>query len=558
MEPFPLTLASNQLVGFDCGVDKWIFADASYIPSFWLVLKRESFNQYSVITTEPIDFLFHKFDVEALAQIYRLYDILPADSSNWGKWTYRRKIQHLVMSGFIKVFKVSDATAQRLGSYNDTINSDPYLVSLSSNPIDVKRNELAEELGNDIASRWIGKDAADRLHFQRWMITRHFIENWDRDKAAIDMVGDMIGGLKDMAVMIVTLAGDDIEFSLKIYHGAIKAGWNSLTGDQQAALETLAKMELLKEGYNNDKQALVDNMLIKAEEGYKMFMRLKDDPHSRTLMWDYFISLYDSLSYREQQTTKKRIVLEVGIEVLLAIATAGAANAIRRGAQAAATAVRVTKGVGTTQRVGPFTLIAIDHMADLSKLLNKPAVKPPQKPPMRVVPEGDAYDASKQRELSARAKEDTIDQGDSGGKVKADSVFQNSIKPVVTAEARVGGSVFNDVNQTARAGASSDQLTLIADRVALKSAQSGKVLPNANMGTAHAEVGAIQQAFDAGATAGANMSLKVTGKAVCGYCRGDVAAMAKQADLKSLTVFEEATGNTLYWEQGMKSLKKAK
>jgi len=174
------------------------------------------------------------------------------------------------------------------------------------------------------------------------------------------------------------------------------------------------------------------------------------------------------------------------------------------------------------------------------------------------VPEGDAYDASKQRELSARAKEDTIDQGDSGGKVKADSVFQNSIKPVVTAEARVGGSVFNDVNQTARAGASSDQLTLIADRVALKSAQSGKVLPNANMGTAHAEVGAIQQAFDAGATAGANMSLKVTGKAVCGYCRGDVAAMAKQADLKSLTVFEEATGNTLYWEQGMKSLKKAK
>jgi len=140
-----------------------------------------------------------------------------------------------------------------------------------------------------------------------------------------------------------------------------------------------------------------------------------------------------------------------------------------------------------------------------------------------------------------------------GGKVVPDSV-----KPVVTAEARVNGAVFNDVNQTARVGANVNQPTLIADRVAVKSAQSGKVLPNANMGTAHAEVGAIQQAFDAGATAGADMTLTVIGKAVCGFCRGDVAAIAKQADLKSLTVFEEATGNTLFWQPGMKSLKKAK
>jgi filamentous hemagglutinin len=76
------------------------------------------------------------------------------------------------------------------------------------------------------------------------------------------------------------------------------------------------------------------------------------------------------------------------------------------------------------------------------------------------------------------------------------------------------------------------------------------------MGTAHAEVGAIQQAFDAGATIGADMTLNVTGKAVCGYCRGDVAAMAEKAGLQSLTVYEEATGNTLYWQPGMKSLKK--
>ena len=129
-----------------------------------------------------------------------------------------------------------------------------------------------------------------------------------------------------------------------------------------------------------------------------------------------------------------------------------------------------------------------------------------------------------------------------------------NIKPVVTAEAWVNGSVFKDVNLTARVGANAGQPILIAERIAEKSAQSGKVLPNGNMGTAHAEVGAIQQAFDAGA----DMTLTVTGKAVCGFCRGDVAAMAKKAKLKSLTVYEKATGNILYWKPGMKSLKKAK
>jgi len=41
-----------------------------------------------------------------------------------------------------------------------------------------------------------------------------------------------------------------------------------------------------------------------------------------------------------------------------------------------------------------------------------------------------------------------------------------------------------------------------------------KVLPNANMCTAHAEIGTIQQAFNAGETKGADMTMTVTGKDV--------------------------------------------
>ena len=134
-------------------------------------------------------------------------------------------------------------------------------------------------------------------------------------------------------------------------------------------------------------------------------------------------------------------------------------------------------------------------------------------------------------------------------------------KPVVSAQGEVGGSVFNDVNQTARAPNLADptQPTLIADRVTAKADASGKILPNGNMADAHAEIGVIQQAYDAGKTTGADMSLNVAGKDVCGYCRGDIAAAADKAGLSSLTVHavDEITGlpKTYYWSPGMKSIK---
>lgn len=75
------------------------------------------------------------------------------------------------------------------------------------------------------------------------------------------------------------------------------------------------------------------------------------------------------------------------------------------------------------------------------------------------------------------------------------------------------------------------------------------------MADAHAEIGVIQQAYAAGKTMGASMELTVSGKAVCGYCRGDIAAMAEKSGLTSLTVKEVATGKTLYWQPGMRALR---
>jgi filamentous hemagglutinin len=55
------------------------------------------------------------------------------------------------------------------------------------------------------------------------------------------------------------------------------------------------------------------------------------------------------------------------------------------------------------------------------------------------------------------------------------------------------------------------------------------------------------------------MSMTVSGKDVCGYCKGDIAAAADAAGLKSLTVqaVDDTTGlpKTYYWELGMTSIR---
>ena len=151
----------------------------------------------------------------------------------------------------------------------------------------------------------------------------------------------------------------------------------------------------------------------------------------------------------------------------------------------------------------------------------------------------------------------------SGGKDPANSAAQgakeiSSVTPTVTAKGTVNGTVFEDVNQTAKVGASNEP-TLIADRIAAKVEAQGKPFPNGTVADSHAEIGVIQQAYSAGKTQGAEMSMSVAGKDVCGFCKGDIAAAANAAGLKSLTIkaVDDITGlpKTYYWQPGMKSIK---
>nr|WP_293641160.1 hypothetical protein [Pluralibacter sp.] len=128
----------------------------------------------------------------------------------------------------------------------------------------------------------------------------------------------------------------------------------------------------------------------------------------------------------------------------------------------------------------------------------------------------------------------------------------------VVARGNVDGTKFSDTNQGARPSQLADfnKPTLINDVVQAKiDKRPDKNLPNGNMGTAHAEIGVIQQAYEKGMTNGKDMLMSVSGEKVCSYCLSDIKIMAERSGLKSLTLFEEATGRTLYWQSGTKGFR---
>ena len=260
-------------------------------------------------------------------------------------------------------------------------------------------------------------------------------------------------------------------------------------------------------------------------------------------------ALWDGITHEYQEAAKDgdwakftgRLTVDVGSFFV----GAGEVKAAEKGAEAANAAAHVVEGTTKVVAETAEGFNALEHTAQNAAKIGDMAAETTN------VAEKTAKELDA---AAASAKEAKTVVGEKVGP----KTTSPSKKPVVTSKAEVNGRVFEDVNQTARVGVDPKKPTLIADRVNAKAAKSGKNLPNGNMGSAHAEVGSIQQAYEAGVTSGADMKMTVTGKAVCGYCRGDVAAMAEKAGLKSLTIKEAATGDTLFWESGMRSLKKVK
>lgn len=70
------------------------------------------------------------------------------------------------------------------------------------------------------------------------------------------------------------------------------------------------------------------------------------------------------------------------------------------------------------------------------------------------------------------------------------------------------------------------------------------------MANAHAEIGLIQQAFDAGLTRGQGMTIVVRGEEVCSFCKTNLTAAADRSGLNNLKVVDTVKGRVYEWVCG--------
>ena len=304
---------------------------------------------------------------EHLRAIYTLYHGTPP--THFFDFSLRGDIEHLILSGRIKAFYLSEDKTERLGNPQDVLYANPDSIDLNcESPVVAQRYRLAEELATDIMARWTQKDAEDLAHWDRFVLWRKGYETYDITAEAFDTVYDFIVGLKDIAVFVVEISYEAAKTQLKVNRALLEMTYKGATGDIDGLRADLAKVGVMVDEKIDSAQKLI----AQAEQGKKIFDALVNDPLTRNLIFDFLDSLYQSISYRESRTFKARIVFEIGIEVLLALATAGIGNVARRTAQTARATTNAIKATKTAQRIGPFTKHALDLMADLAKVMNKP------------------------------------------------------------------------------------------------------------------------------------------------------------------------------------------
>lgn len=137
---------------------------------------------------------------------------------------------------------------------------------------------------------------------------------------------------------------------------------------------------------------------------------------------------------------------------------------------------------------------------------------------------------------------------------------RSEFKPLqkVIAEFLVNDRHFSGSNPRARAPEARDKskLTLISDHVAEKQVNYKKQnRANGHMGDAHAEIEALQKAYDAYLTTDADGLMNIKGRQICSICRTDIPLMAERAGLKSLTVQNidrKGVLRTYFWQPGEK------
>lgn len=379
-------VAHPSLLGFQLGEEFWIFAAQDFQPSTFLLFKRQGFaGDPSIFTfSTDLDWILEEFDDGQILDLYRLSG--REIESHWLFGSTEDDLRDLIMSGVLRAFKLDEQTARRMSNINDTIYSDTtgYEPSESS-PINALRTQLADKFAKDLEEFWIGKDKADKLHWDKNAIHRELVEAVDTGAEAVDFAYDTIVGILDLLIFAIEVTAEVVVAHAQVKMLAKRAFANYVMGNQEAARKDLEAIGIRVDGWMKS----AETVAAKMQQGLDFFNLIMNDPLTCQLLIDYLEARYESLPFRDSRTLPTQLALEVGVEVLLAFASGGGGTLAKVSAKAGKAFSAGAAKAAKLSRIGPFTLEMIDLMCDMARLMRKAEMKADEVvEEVRVYPDG--------------------------------------------------------------------------------------------------------------------------------------------------------------------------
>lgn len=338
----------------------WVFAGRYFRPTFLLALRRRSPDGTAL---KALVLRMPRRVQEVIVARYDDRDLF--DVADWDDDDLFDHLTWMIEAARFKLYKLDADEAHRLKDADDPLFQHPDLPdTLPENAapqvmLRQRRLELAEELGGQLAQRWMSKDAGDgvfwedpswRGDIQRALITTGGMMNATGDGivAFVRGIGDLFEALWKVGKVVVEATGDAIRFTAEFVD-------NLSEGDIAQAAAQLNRVGIrIRNGWADIKKLVAD--------GIRWLNLLNEDAQSRRILANYFIGLKGSISDVDRATLPVRVVAEFGLEIILTIAIGV-----------------VTGGVGAVvnvaRKIGQFAGRAIELVIDIIKLLRRSAAE---------------------------------------------------------------------------------------------------------------------------------------------------------------------------------------
>ncbi len=332
----------------------WAFFEKRTELSPWLALHRESIND-----TELDELMLHGFprtrtgetvDCKVLTHFGLVQGDLYADGFFVGRSERQRTAAFTGDLLVIKIPLTANPQKDLLNPNSIYWTSEAKLLAHSAGSTEYERGKALVEMATILLARWREHDAQN-LEFK---VKHRIHELWEEGKAVGQGAGAAAMGFIEGLWSLIKIS---VEFTVN----AVKA---TCAGFETLINSNFAQIQQMLVGAGMAAYNTAQEMIAALKEGMRLFNLIGSDRLLRTGLFEFLDGYSESVPHLRRLRNAATVVVAIGIEVLLALATFGGSLAVG----AARVGARVANGAS---KVGPFTQAAIRHLANYAKALEK-------------------------------------------------------------------------------------------------------------------------------------------------------------------------------------------